>query len=291
MKMSLHIIVLIIVGLAGACTEDKGEVNQLESVLIKVRSDNQFGKILTDIDGRALYFYANDSFGNGISIDSCSEMWKVFNVDLKIETISSELDINDFKIIIRADGRRQISYKGRPLYLYTFKQNGNFVHEQAGELSGEGKDNVWFVAKPDYTITLSNAQLVGYDGNNYTNNYKEGLGKTMYFTDAWGQTLYTYTYDSKNQNSFTLPDFSNNYLWPIYEEDQIVVPSLLDKKLFGSIYGKKQLTYKGWPLYFFSRDLKQMGSNKGVSFPMSGGIWPVPVKDMIDAPKKVDMGL
>ena len=103
---------------------------------------------------------------------------------------------------------------------------------------------------------LVNAQLVGNDGKNYTGTYTEGTGKTLYFSDALGKTLYAFVRDSFNNNNFTKSDFSNNSVWPIYETDVAVVPSYLDKTLFSSInvFGKKQLTYKGWPLYYFGQD-------------------------------------
>ncbi|MHC6201525.1 COG4315 family predicted lipoprotein [Elizabethkingia miricola] len=163
--------------------------------------------------------------------------------------------------------------------------NGTNVKEDSGKTGGENIGGVWFLAKPDYTIMLTNAQLVGHDGKNYTSAYTEGTGKTLYFTDARGVTLYTFKNDKQNKNNFTAADFSNNGVWPIYETYKIVVPSGLDKSLFGSItvFGKKQLTYKGWPLYHFGQDNMVMGSNKGVSFPPPGGIWSVSVKNMVAA--------
>ena len=132
---------------------------------------------------------------------------------------------------------------------------------------------------------LTNAQLVGNDGKNYLGTYVEGIGKTVYFTDAKGITLYTFKSDSFNINKFTKADFSNNGSWPIYDTTKIVVPSTLDHSLFGTInvHGKMQLTYKGWPLYYFGSDQKIMGNNKGVSVPVPGK-WPVAVKDMTGAP-------
>ena len=63
------------------------------------------------------------------------------------------------------------------------------------------------------------------------------------------------------------------------------VPSVLDKTLFGNITvpGKKQMTYKGWPLYHFGQDSVRE-SNLAVSVPVAGK-WPVAVKDIQD-PKK-----
>jgi predicted lipoprotein with Yx(FWY)xxD motif len=152
-----------------------------------------------------------------------------------------------------------------------------------------------FVAKPDYTIMLANAQLVGKDGKNYivsaANVYSEGVGKTIYFTDLNGRTLYEFAKDSANHNKYTKADFSNNATWPIYETDKVVVPSVLDKTLFSSItvFGKKQLTYKGWPIYYYGPDVdatgKYRGYNMGVSVP-TPGVWPVFFKDIPAAPHK-----
>jgi predicted lipoprotein with Yx(FWY)xxD motif len=102
----------------------------------------------------------------------------------------------------------------------------------------------------------------------YKSDYTEGIGKTTYFTDDRGVTLYTFKLDSLNKNKFTKPDFSNNNVWPIYETNKIVVPSTVDKTKFGSInvFGKTQLTYNGWPLYYFGQDGQTRGFNKGISF-------------------------
>ncbi len=47
------------------------------------------------------------------------------------------------------------------------------------------------------------------------------------------------------------------------------------KNDFGKIdvYGRTQLTYKGWPLYYFGQDSVR-GDNKGISFP-APGVWPI----------------
>ncbi|MCH5686796.1 hypothetical protein LWM68_22570 [Niabella sp. W65] len=67
--------------------------------------------------------------------------------------------------------------------------------------------------------------------------------------------------------------------------DKIVVPSVLDKSLFSviDVFGKKQLTYKGWPLYYFGEDGMVMGASKGVSVP-APGIWPVATRGLNPAP-------
>jgi hypothetical protein len=69
-----------------------------------------------------------------------------------------------------------------------------------------------------------------------------------------------------------------------------VVPSILNKTLFAvtTVFNKKQLTYNGWPLYYFGADGKIRGNNKGVSQGLNGTVpaWPVAVQGVNPAPHK-----
>lgn len=282
MKKRIVIIGLFLLAFITGCSQSNDEMpTPNDQPEVQIKTDTKLGLILTDKEGKTLYYFANDTNGSNTCTGGCEVIWSIFNIEnLTAKTLGKDLDINDFKTITSVSGKKQITYKGHPLYY--FAPNG--VQEGPGETKGENVGNVWFVAKPDYTIMLANAQLIGHDGKNYTSNYSEGTGRTLYFTDSHGFTLYTFKNDKKNTNSFTKPDFSNDNVWPVYEQNKIVVPSSLDQSLFGTIdvHGKKQLTYKGWPLYYFGQDNKVMGSNKGISFP-SPGVWPVPVKDITPA--------
>ncbi len=265
------------------CSKDDDKGTEPIAKDVQLTTNATLGDILTDKEGRTLYYFANDATSANNCTGNCELVWPVFNVEnLSAEKLGSGLDLSDFNTITTGSGKKQLTYKDRPLYYYAPAVSGKNTQEAPGQTNGENVGGVWFVAKPDYTIMLTNAQLIGHDEKNYTSTYTEGTGKTLYFTDAKGVTLYTFKNDKQNKNNFTAPDFYNNGVWPIYETDKIVVPSSLDKSLFGSItvFGRKQLTYKGWPLYHFGKDNMVMGSNKGVSFPMPGGVWPVPVKDM-----------
>lgn len=148
---------------------------------------------------------------------------------------------------------------------------------KAGDASGEKLNNVWFVAKPNYSLFFGNVQLVGNDGKNYLSDYTVGEGKTIYLVDASGKTLYGYVPDKKNTNVYTKSDFSNNGTWPITE---IAMPTDLPSNLSTSdftvidVFGKKQLVFRGHPLYYFGSDNGVKGVTKGVSVPRPG-VWPV----------------
>jgi len=262
-----------------------------DPLVIKLGSSATLGNYLTDKDGNTLYFFSADANGANNCTGGCTTLWPNFNAPgLTQAQLTTGLVLSDFKTISTANGD-QLTYQGWPLYYYS----PNGVREAPGLTSGEGVGGVWFVAKPDYTVMLVKAQLLGADGKNYvvtgSNVYSEGAGTTLYFTDGKGRTLYSFVKDSANINKFTKADLSNNSIWPIYETNSIVVPSVLDKSLFGviTVYGKSQLTYKGWPMYYFGSDLDSSGNfrghNKGVSVP-TPGIWPVFYKDFPTAPSK-----
>ena len=177
----------------------------------------------------------------------CLTNFPVFNADASA-TFSGGLLASDFTTITLTSGVKQTTYKGWPLYY--FAPSG--VPEGAGTTAGEGVGGIWFVAKTNYSIMIANNQLIGADSVHYLSTYAHGEGLTNYFSDGNGNTLYTFAIDSSLKNKFTKSDFSNNAKFPIYETTNITVPSTLDKSKFLiiDVFGKKQLTYNGWPLYY-----------------------------------------
>ncbi|MFH6990109.1 hypothetical protein ACHRVW_20415 [Flavobacterium collinsii] len=266
-----------------SCSNDKDSntVTPEAKKEIALSTSTTLGSYLSDKDGKSLYFFATDAKGQASCTGGCEAVWPPFYVDnLTAEKLSTGLTLSDFASITTTSGKKQLTYKGWPLYYYAPNINGTNTAEAAGQTTGDGVGGVWFIAKADYSIMVVRSQLLGHDGKNYKSDYTVGDGLTTYFTDAKGLTLYTFKNDNFKKNNFTKADFSNNAVWPIYETDKIVVPSILDKSKFSviTVFGKSQLAYNGWPLYYFGQDASVRGSNKGISFP-SPAVWPVPVKD------------
>ena len=249
-----------------SCSDDSDTPSLVPTV--KIVSDSNLGNIIVDEFGNTLYFFSEDVGGNATCENGCLAKWPVFYQENLV--VGAGLDEAKFTTVTRGDGTKQIAYDGWPMYYFADDLN-------AGDTNGESVGNKWFVAKADYSIMYALAQLVGDDGKNYTSDYVEGIESTFYLTDGNGRTLYGFTKDSNNTNSFTNSDFSNNDIWPIVEMVNLSsIPSILDKSDFGSIdvHGRKQLTYKGWPLYYFGSDNNKRGLTRGVSVP-SPGIWPI----------------
>jgi predicted lipoprotein with Yx(FWY)xxD motif len=206
---------------------------------VQLTVDATFGSILTDSQGKSLYFFADDANASSHCVNGCLNNWPIF-YEANI-TIDNGLDIADFGTINRADWSKQTTYYGWSLYYYV-------SDVKAGDTFGDGVNGDWFIAKPNFSVMHVFNQLTGHDGVDYLSNYTTGVGETGYIVDSYGNTLYTFSHDSNNINTITASDFGS-----------------ID------VYGKTQLTDKGWSLYYFGQDSIR-GDNKGISFPISGGV-------------------
>lgn len=229
------------------------------------------GQVFADEEGNVLYYFALDVTGESECEGDCITSWPAFRTG-QLRSFG-DIDPADFGTISRPDGSDQTTYKGWPLYYFA-------GDETPGEATGDSVNGLWYVAKPNNSLMVASQQLVGEDGNTYvideSGNYVEGEGLTTYYTDEQGRTLYVFVNDSADTNKFTEEDFSNDDVWPIFHVDIDALPSAMNSDDFGEItvHGtQQQLTYRGWPVYFFGQD-NQQADTKGISFPQPG-VWPI----------------
>ena len=267
--VSAMYLVFISVFLKG-CAKDKTP-EQIKSV--QLATDALLGTILTDSKGYTLYYFSNDVDGTSKCAGGCLAVWPIFYDSLlSATTLGTGLKAADFGTLTTATGTKQTTYKGWPLYYYAPRDaNGVNVRELAGEKKGEKVGNVWFVVKTDYSIMLANKKI-GIAGT------ADSTTK-LFLTDSAGNTLYLYTKDSLNPG--TLP---SNCLggcitaWPVFYSPASSLPSMLAKADFGEITRtdgpggatRKQSTYKGRPLYYYTPDAYTRGVVKGENV---GKVW------------------
>ena len=82
---------------------------------------------------------------------------------------------------------------------------------------------------------------------------KEGLGK--YLTDTEGKTLYWFKKDASDKSACTGACVEK---WPIYYRETVAPPAGLSPNDFGTITredGKKQTTFRKYPLYYWVNDV------------------------------------
>jgi len=106
---------------------------------VKVAKKDGVGSYLTDAKGMTLYQFKNDHHGMSACEGPCIDNWPPFFQDLG-EAVDG-LAITDFGTIPRADGKKQIGYKGMPLYYF-------IKDKKPGDTAGQGVKDVWSVVNP-----------------------------------------------------------------------------------------------------------------------------------------------
>lgn len=238
--------------LFAACSDDDS-VDINDTLSVQLVNNGDFGNILVNQNNQTLYFFASDVTGESNCNGNCAAKWPPMLGDAADLVIASNLNAAGFTTITRADGEKQIAYKGWPLYYFSPAGDGQL--EAAGEVSGDGTGNAFFVAKTDYTVMLGKQVI------------EEGGDAVTYLVNDRGLTLYGFANDEDGVSNCT-GGCAN--AWPIFAgQENVVVPSVLNASAFSSIDRTddlgSQLTYAGKPLYYFAQDEDIRGNVTGHS--------------------------
>jgi predicted lipoprotein with Yx(FWY)xxD motif len=101
------------------------------------------GRILVDARGRTLYLFAKDKKGKSACSGACAAYWPPLIASGKPHAVAGA-KASLLGTIRRADGRRQVTYRHHPLYLYA-GDGGK------GQTNGQGLDDFggkWWVLSP-----------------------------------------------------------------------------------------------------------------------------------------------
>ena len=119
-----------------------GTSTEMKTVTLKLKQ-SQYGPILFDSNGRALYSFTRDSRGKpSRCYGDCAVAWPVYYAPKGELTVGRGLKQSLLKTSKRRDGRRQVTYNGWPLYYY--------AHEKAGEVKCHNvrtHGGLWLVMK------------------------------------------------------------------------------------------------------------------------------------------------
>ena len=112
-------------------------VNPAPAPTVNVRQDGALGSILTDASGMTLYRYTKDQPGLSTCNDSCATAWPPLLLSDGDPTGPAPVS-SDLGTIMRADGSRQVTYDGMPLYYWA-------KDAKPGDTTGQNVGGVWFV--------------------------------------------------------------------------------------------------------------------------------------------------
>lgn len=125
-------IVSAAIALAVICLVNPAAHAQMEPAKV---ANTAKGKALVDSKGMTLYIFDKDAGSKSNCNGKCAVNWPPLLVATGAKASG------DWSIVTRADGGKQWAYKGKPLY-------GWIKDKKAGDVTGDGVNNVWHIARP-----------------------------------------------------------------------------------------------------------------------------------------------
>jgi len=105
-------------------------------------AETELGPTLVDADGLTLYGFTPDSPTASTCNGPCADSWPPVAGDA---VVSDDLDQSLLSTITRDDGSTQLVFGDWPLYRFAGDST-------AGDINGQGVNDVWFVIGPDATL-------------------------------------------------------------------------------------------------------------------------------------------
>jgi len=135
MRILLAVALLSVVALAPAAGADGAA-----PATLTVQSSD-YGPVLWDGSNRALYAFTADRSGRSRCSGACAKAWPPYYAT---GTLRAGKGVKQTLIgtTRRADGRRQVTYAGRPLYYYVGDGKGRILCQNVNEFGGD-----WLVVR------------------------------------------------------------------------------------------------------------------------------------------------
>jgi predicted lipoprotein with Yx(FWY)xxD motif len=137
---------LALIALGGGATAAPTSRAATKRVVAETESESLGHTVLTNLKGRTLYSLSVEKHGKFICTGSCLAEWHPLVVATGVKP-TGPVSLGTVK---RPDGRRQVTFEGRPLYAF----DGD---SRKGEANGEGIKDVgtWHAAVPPRTSHTS----------------------------------------------------------------------------------------------------------------------------------------
>ena len=157
---------LIVLGAADAAAKPHPS-KQRSRPTVEVRS-SALGKILVDSRGRTLYLFEKDKGTKSSCFGKCAVNWPPLRTSSRKPAVGSGVSSSKVGTTKRPDGKRQVTYKGHPLYLFV-------GDKKAGDTNGENLDAFgaeWYVLSPaGNQITAAASGSSGSSGGGSSSGY------------------------------------------------------------------------------------------------------------------------
>jgi predicted lipoprotein with Yx(FWY)xxD motif len=111
-------------------------------------ASTDLGDVLVGANGHTLYLFQNDEAGVSNCADGCAQAWPPLTVEAGEDPAASADVTGTLGTIERDDGSLQVTIDDVPLYYYA-------ADSAAGDTTGQGVGNNWYVVAPDGTAIES----------------------------------------------------------------------------------------------------------------------------------------
>jgi predicted lipoprotein with Yx(FWY)xxD motif len=109
---------------------------------VSAARNSMLGEILVGAGGRTLYDTTADAAGKVACTGSCVARWRPLVVATHVRPLAGHGAIASLLgTVARPDGRRQVTYRGHPLYLFA-------GDARAGQVNGQGLSGEWHALSP-----------------------------------------------------------------------------------------------------------------------------------------------
>ena len=141
------VLALALAACGGSSSSDETPATGADAPTVSAMQVSGFGDVLVDGTGRALYASDEEADGKVRCMDSCTAIWTPVVSTAKPTAgagVSGEL-----ALVRRADGGRQVTLDGRPLYTFTEDPGAGEVTGNDVKDSFDGVDFTWHALAPD----------------------------------------------------------------------------------------------------------------------------------------------
>lgn len=238
--------------------------------VVNLGKNDSLGSFLVDSKGMTLYLFTKDTPNTSNCYDKCATSWPPLLTAGK-PAAGDSVDASKLGTTTRKDGSTQVTYNGWPLYYFQ-------KDKAAGDVTGQDVGSVWFVVSPagDKVESAAHAtqapatQAPAASGSAAMVNLGKNDKLGSFLVDDKGMTLYLYTKDTPNTSNCY--DKCATFWPPLLTSGNAVAGDGVDASKLGTTKrtdGTVQVTYNGWPLYYFQKD-KAPGDVTGQG---NGSVW------------------
>jgi predicted lipoprotein with Yx(FWY)xxD motif len=248
---------------------------------IKAAKEPDFGDYLRVGNDLTLYMFELDTpktsncYDTTSPASSCATVWPPYLIASGVTpTVGPGLTLSLLSTTVRKDGKIQLTYNGWPLYYYRGEVNppAPFKVKCQAILESGG---LWFIISPNGRV---NYTTKGRTANTSKNTLEMSTHSVAgkFLTDKDGVALYVFEKDSYLKSNCYGTCALN---WPPLTIASGVTPTFGSGVTGSLVYWNKrtdgsiQVTYDGWPLYYYKDEIGKPGTIKCQNKNMDGGFW------------------